>query len=136
MSGRQRVRDDGADRTGTPAYVAPELARDVERVVLPASDQYSLGVVFYELLCGRLPFTGPPLYVLYQAVNQEPPSPRSVNPAVPPCLSAICLRMLSKRPENRYPSCDHLGRGLRRWLKSTRRRRNQPAQSRTLTTAG
>ena len=58
-----------------PAYVAPELARGGQPVILPASDQYSLGVVFYELLCGRPPFTGPPLYVLFQAANQQPPAP-------------------------------------------------------------
>ena len=99
---------DGDRRTGTPAYVAPELARGDHRVILPPSDQYSLGVVFYELLCGRTPFVGPPLYVLYQAANQDPPSPRSVNPAISPVLAEICLKMLSRFPDNRYLSCDEV----------------------------
>ena len=116
---------DGDKRTGTPAYVAPELARGGQPVILPASDQYSLGVVFYELLCGRPPFTGHPLYVLFQAANQEPLSPRSIEPTIPPRLAAICLKMLSKCPESRYPSCDDLSTSLRRWLKDTSRARKE-----------
>lgn len=116
---------DGGKRTGTPAYVAPELARGGQPVILPASDQYSLGVVFYELLCGRPPFTGPPLYVLFQAANQQPPAPRAVDPTIPPRLAAICLKMLSKCPESRYPSCDDLSTSLRRWLKGTSRARKK-----------
>jgi len=112
---------DGGKRTGTPAYVAPELARGLQSDILPASDQYSLGVVFYELLCGRPPFTGPPLYVLFQAANQEPPSPRSADSSIPPRLAAICLKMLSRCPERRYPSCDDVATTLRRWLKATSR---------------
>ena len=74
----------GCTLTGTPAYLAPELAHGEHAVALPSSDQYSLGAVFYELLCGRTPFSGPSLYVLYQAANQKPPSPRSINPTIPP----------------------------------------------------
>ena len=62
---------------GTPAYVAPEQAEGGRTDPLPASDQYSLGAVFYELLCGRPPFVGPPSYVLFHAIHREPPSPRN-----------------------------------------------------------
>ena len=104
-------------RIGTPAYSAPELASGDHPVALPAGDQYSLGAIFYELLCGRTPFSGPPLYVLYQAMNQAPPSPRSVEPAVPAPLAAICMKMLATAPEARYPSCAELAKILRRWLR-------------------
>jgi serine/threonine protein kinase len=105
---------------GTPAYVAPEQASGDHAQVLPASDQYSLGAVLYELLCGRTPFCGPPLYVLYQAMNQDPPSPRAIQPAVPAPLAAICLKTLAKSPERRYGSCAELAESLRRWDRSGR----------------
>jgi serine/threonine protein kinase len=101
---------------GTPAYVAPEQARGGQLDVLPASDQYSLGAVFYELLCGRPPFCGPLSYVLFHVIHQDPPSPRALAPKVPRPLAAICLKTLAKRPEDRYTDCQALADDLRRWL--------------------
>jgi serine/threonine protein kinase len=103
---------------GTPAYAAPEQAAAEHSQALPASDQYSLGAVFYEMLCGRTPFSGPPLYILYQAMNQDPPSPRSIDRGVPDPLAAICLRAMAKRPQERYPSCADLADDLRRWRRT------------------
>ena len=119
----ERLTLDGAI-LGTPAYVAPEQAQGGAGP-LPASDQYGLGVVLYELLCGRPPFTGPPLLVLFQAVHREPPPPRSVRPGVPRELEAICLRALSKRPEDRYPNCRDLATDLKRWLEGGPIRRHR-----------
>ena len=105
--------------TGTPAYVAPELARGDQTLVLPASDQYSLGVVFFELLCGRTPFQGSPLHVLYQAHHEPPPDPRSLAHTVPPALAAICLKTLAKRPDQRYATCEELADHLGDWMRVT-----------------
>jgi tRNA A-37 threonylcarbamoyl transferase component Bud32 len=102
---------------GTPAYVAPEQAKGGQASVLPASDQYSLGAVFFELLCGRPPFCGPPSYVLFHAIHHDPPSPRSIAPKVPRSLDAICLKALAKWPERRYVDCQHFADDLRRWLR-------------------
>ncbi len=102
-------------RTGTPAYVAPELAKCDHPLVLPASDQYSLGVVFFELLCGRTPFRGAPLHVLYRVMHEQPPSPRSIDPNVPASLAGICLKTLAKCPEQRFASCDELADHLNHW---------------------
>jgi serine/threonine protein kinase len=102
---------------GTPAYVAPEQAEGGRTDPLPASDQYSLGAVLYELLCGRPPFVGPPSYVLFHAIHREPPSPRQVAPRVPRALAAICLKALAKSPDRRYADCRELADDLRRWLR-------------------
>jgi tRNA A-37 threonylcarbamoyl transferase component Bud32 len=102
---------------GTPAYVAPEQAEGGRTDPLPASDQYSLGAVFYELLCGRPPFVGPPSYVLFHAIHREPPSPRALEPRVPRALAAICLKALAKDPRRRYADCQALADDLRRWLR-------------------
>lgn len=101
---------------GTPAYLAPEQASGGQTDVLPASDQYSLGAVLYELLCGGPPFSGPPSYVLFHTIHVEPPSPHVVAPKVPRSLAAICLKALAKQPERRYESCLEFAADLRRWL--------------------
>ncbi len=101
---------------GTPAYVAPEQAQGGQTDVQPASDQYSLGVVLYELLCGQPPFCGPPSYVLFHTIHREPSSPHALDPNIPRTVAAICLKALSKRPERRYVSCQKFADDLRGWL--------------------
>jgi WD40 repeat protein/tRNA A-37 threonylcarbamoyl transferase component Bud32 len=111
---------------GTPAYVAPEQAEGWTGQALPASDQYALGVVLYELLCGQTPFGGPPEVVLYNAANTEIPPPRGVRPDVPAELERICLKALAKRPEQRFPSCLQMAEELRRWLLAQESGQTQP----------
>jgi serine/threonine protein kinase len=101
---------------GTPAYVAPEQAQGGQPAALPASDQYSLGSVFYEMLCGRPPFCGPPSYVIFHAIHHSPPSPQTLVPKIPRALSAICLKTLAKNPDRRYGDCREFACDLRRWL--------------------
>jgi serine/threonine protein kinase len=102
---------------GTPAYLAPELAQGGHFDVLPASDQYSLGAVLYETLCGQPPFVGPPSCVLFHAIHDDPPSPRRIDSRVPRSLAAICRKAMAKQPQERYSSCRKLADDLHRWLR-------------------
>jgi serine/threonine-protein kinase len=86
---------------GTASYLSPEQAQG--HSVDARSDIYALGVVLYEMLTGRPPFTGDsPMAIAYKQVNATPPAPSSANPDVPPELDAVVMRALSKNPANRY----------------------------------
>jgi serine/threonine protein kinase len=113
--GEEKLTQDGT-LMGTPAYMPPEQVDGRLGEVGPAGDQYSLGVVLYELLCGETPFSGPPSVVLFNVVQHEPPPPRSKNPTVPKDLETICLKAMSKQPSQRYADCQELTEDLRRWL--------------------
>jgi hypothetical protein len=101
---------------GTPAYMAPEQARSLERIG-PAVDIYSMGALLFHLVTGRAPFVGESLPELLRHVaEQEPVSPRALNPAVPLDLATVCLRCLAKDPTRRYAAADALAEDLGRFL--------------------
>ncbi len=102
------------DLLGTPAYMSPEQARGGPETG-PLSDVYSLGVVLYQLICGRLPFEGRSNAVLQQAIAIEPPAPRSHDSHVPVDLQTICLKAMAKSPSERYVSAREMGDDLRRF---------------------
>ncbi|MEZ4586318.1 MAG: protein kinase [Gemmatimonadales bacterium] len=87
---------------GTPAYMSPEQC--FGREVTWASDQYSLGVVAWEMLAGRPPFEGKPFELMQAHTTAPPPPLRAERPDCPAALEAAVLRMLAKRPEDRFPS--------------------------------
>ncbi|QXG74351.1 Stk1 family PASTA domain-containing Ser/Thr kinase [Modestobacter sp. L9-4] len=88
---------------GTAQYLSPEQARG--EGVDARSDVYSAGCLLYELVTGTPPFTGDsPVAVAYQHVREDPRTPSSINPAIPPALDAILLKAMSKNPANRYQS--------------------------------
>ena len=88
---------------GTAAYMAPEQASG--QAVSPATDLYSVGVIMYEMLTGRLPFPGEnPVQVMYRHVNELPPPPRSINRSIPLTTEAFILRALAKNPSDRFVS--------------------------------
>ncbi len=96
---------------GTPHYFSPEQAAGLPAT--PASDVYAIGVVFFELLTGQLPFNAETHTALaLKHMYEEPPRASSVNPAVPEQLDEIILKVMSKEPAARYRTADQLGRIL------------------------
>jgi serine/threonine protein kinase len=100
---------------GSPQYVSPEQASG--EALTPASDIYSMGVVLFEMLTGRLPFPGKdPRTLILQHQNEPAPSPHLINPDVPEELAAIVLRALAKKPAERYRNGDQMARVLKAYL--------------------
>lgn len=93
---------------GTIGYMAPEQAAG--EPVSPAADWYSVGVVLYQVLAGRLPYTGPALNVLRDKQNFDPPPPPAVRPGVPPDLERLCMDLLCRDPGRRPGGADVLRR--------------------------
>jgi serine/threonine protein kinase/tetratricopeptide (TPR) repeat protein len=88
---------------GTAVYMSPEQARGEE--LDPRSDLFSLGVVLYEMACGKKPFaTGNVITTLDAVLNQKPVSPRSLNPTIPEDLEGIIGRAMEKDRGHRYPN--------------------------------
>ncbi len=100
---------------GTATYFSPEQAQGF--AVDARSDLYSLGVVLYETVCGRPPFTGEtPVAIAYKHVQEAPPRPSSIVSGIPEGLEAIIGKLLAKNPDDRYLSADDLRADLRRFL--------------------
>jgi serine/threonine protein kinase len=89
--------------SGTLLYMPPEQAHPGEEPISPAADIYSLGVILYELLTGRVPFTARDLLTLIaQIVHEEPARPSALRPGLSAVLDTICLRALAKSPRDRF----------------------------------
>ncbi|MEG4346638.1 AAA family ATPase [Microcoleus sp. A003_D6] len=90
---------------GTLAYLSPEQTGRMNRAIDYRSDFYSLGVTFFELLTGQLPFgSSDPMELVHCHLVKQPPSIHSLNPAIPPILSEIVAKLMAKNAEDRYQS--------------------------------
>jgi serine/threonine protein kinase len=100
---------------GTLEYMSPEQVVGDE--IDYRSDIYSLGVLVYEMLVGRLPYAGPtPIEVLQNLVYEPPTPPRQVKPDVPPQVEQVLLKTLAKRPEERYQRAGEMARAFEQAL--------------------
>jgi len=96
---------------GSPAYMSPEQIRLEE--VTHRTDIYSLGVVMYKLLTGRLPFNASnQLSLTYEILNVVPPPPSQLRPELPELLDEICLKAMQKNPADRYATWIEFGKDL------------------------
>jgi PAS domain S-box-containing protein len=103
---------------GTLAYMSPEQTGRMNRTIDSRSDLYSLGVTLYELLTGRLPFTGSdPMEWVHCHIARQPPSLGGQTPDIPGPVSAIIMKLLAKTAEERYQTAVGLERDLQRCLK-------------------
>jgi eukaryotic-like serine/threonine-protein kinase len=97
---------------GSVRYLSPEQAAGED--VGPRSDLYSLGVVLYEMLTGRVPFDEEnPVATAMKHLTEEPASPRELDPTIPRALEAITLKLLKKDPNRRYQSAKELTEDLK-----------------------
>ena len=98
---------------GTAQYLAPEQAQGLP--LGPPADLYSMGVVLYEMLTGRVPFEGDSAVTIAMKHVQEPPEQLTDrNPLVPPSLEAVVMRALAKNPAQRYQTAEEMGVDLDR----------------------
>lgn len=89
---------------GTPYYISPEQALG-KGVIDARADLYSFGVVLYELLVGRVPYSdGTPYSIIHDHIYRELPSPSALNPHVPKAAEAVLMQALAKDPDSRYPN--------------------------------
>jgi serine/threonine protein kinase/predicted ATPase len=113
---RSGVREKGRI-SGTPRYMSPEQASGTAHRLDGRTDVYSLGVVLYEMLTGRVPFpSNDPTEVLRQVIDDEPQPPRQLVRDIPPELETICLKALAKRQEHRHTTAADFADDLRRIL--------------------
>lgn len=115
---------------GTPSYMSPEQATGHQRQIGPATDVYSLGAIFFELLAGQPPFQGEtPMDTLRMVLNDPPVSLHQLAPHVPRDLSTICDKCLEHEPSRRYQSASELKADVERYLQG------KPIQARKISSA-
>ncbi|MEL6150696.1 MAG: protein kinase [Chloroflexota bacterium] len=119
---------------GTPNYVAPEQASD-DADVSEHSDVYSFGVMLYEMVVGRVPFTGKtPYATIHKHIYEQPPLPSEVNPEVPTQVEMVLLKALEKDPADRYQTPGELAEAFKKAVQASGLTELSPDRSSVLVT--
>lgn len=115
---------------GTPEYMSPEQCHGDE--VTLSSDIYSLGVILYEMTCGRLPFIGAkPIEIALKHVQEAPPAPEIFRPNIPLGLSKLILKCLEKKPENRFRDMEEFLDAVDAVFEQNKQQKNNTEKTRT-----
>jgi formylglycine-generating enzyme required for sulfatase activity/tRNA A-37 threonylcarbamoyl transferase component Bud32 len=115
---KERLTVDGT-LIGTPGYMSPEQVEGDLQAVGSASDIYSLGVVLFEMLTGKLPFQGSVAAVIGKILRDHPPMPSSLRAGVPTQLEEICLKMMAKSPADRHATMTDVAEVLGAFIKAS-----------------
>jgi len=113
LEGARRVTWRGLSGTvGTPDYMSPEQLKGERGMA--GSDIYAVGVMLYEMLCGRTPFEGENIFaIMNQHISQDPPSILLTNPQLSPALATVVMRAIRRDQDKRYKSVSNLLHDLR-----------------------
>lgn len=127
--GRDAMRTQQGDVTGTPAFMPPEQAEGALDRIGPASDVYALGAILYAILSGHPPYQGPTPESILRKVRHGPPptlqlpmADFGVAPLLPPRVVEICEQAMARQPQDRYPTAAELGGALQKWLDGAEQR--------------
>ena len=118
----------GSSVIGTPQYMSPEQGQGIR--LDGRSDEYSLGVMAYEMIVGRLPFeAATPLAVVLKHVTEPLIPPNAINARIPQAISDVIAKSLAKRAEDRYPTCGAFAEALSDAIRSAPMPQTEPLQS-------
>jgi predicted Ser/Thr protein kinase len=110
----QFFKNDAGKVLGTVAYMSPEQATGDSHWATPQTDVYSLGVVLYQMLCNRLPFSSGKIEEVLEQIKKRPPTPpRSIDDKIPKKLEDVCLKAMAKAPSDRYTTAGDMAADLR-----------------------